>query len=161
MATRVHDGVEQQHGFVPAMVSPELEAATVSVGSGGAIEIEFVAGVRMWLGDWPYRHAEGLSVIGLAGPGDSSARSAERPSALLRGRSGNLLKVIWHAGQGACLFTKRLERGRFLWPSAADGVVTISSAQLGYSQVSTGVIRRKPGVRLCWLTGFACGSRRM
>ena len=27
---------------------------------------------------------------------------------------------------------KRLERGRFLWPSVADGVVTISPAQLGY-----------------------------
>jgi transposase len=49
-----------------------------------------------------------------------------------RGRRGNLLKVIWHDGQGACLFTKRLERGRFLWPSPADGVVTISSAQFGY-----------------------------
>ena len=49
-----------------------------------------------------------------------------------RGRRGNLLKVIWHDGQGACLFTKRLERGRFMWPSPADGVVTISSAQLGY-----------------------------
>ena len=48
------------------------------------------------------------------------------------GRSGNLLKVIWHDGQGACLFTKRLERGRFLWPSMADGVVTISVAQLSY-----------------------------
>jgi transposase len=30
-----------------------------------------------------------------------------------RGRRGNLLKVIWHDGQGACLFTKRLERGAF------------------------------------------------
>jgi IS66 Orf2 like protein len=29
-----------------------------------------------------------------------------------RGRRGSLLKVIWHDGQGACLFTKRLERGR-------------------------------------------------
>ena len=45
---------------------------------------------------------------------------------------GDLLKVIWHDGQGACLFTKRLERGRFLWPSVADGAVTISPAQLGY-----------------------------
>ena len=27
---------------------------------------------------------------------------------------------------------KRLERGRFLWPSPTDGVVTISPAQLGY-----------------------------
>src|SRR5271165_42222 len=42
------------------------------------------------------------------------------------------LKVVWHDGQGACLFTKRLERGRFLWPSVADGVVTISAPQLGY-----------------------------
>jgi len=49
-----------------------------------------------------------------------------------RGRRGNLLKVIWHDGQGACLFTKRLERGRFIWPAPAEGVVTISSAQLGY-----------------------------
>ena len=49
-----------------------------------------------------------------------------------RGRRGDLLKVIWHDGQGACLFTKRLERGRFIWPSPADGVVTISAAQLGY-----------------------------
>jgi transposase len=49
-----------------------------------------------------------------------------------RGRRGDLLKVIWHDGQGACLFTKRLERGRFLWPSPTDGVVAISAAQMGY-----------------------------
>ena len=51
---------------------------------------------------------------------------------VFRGRRGDLIKVIWHDGQGACLFTKRLERGRFLWPSMADGTVTISTAQLGY-----------------------------
>ena len=52
-----------------------------------------------------------------------------------RGRRGNLLKVIWHDGQGACLFTKRLERGRFLWPSPADGVVTISFGAARLSSV--------------------------
>jgi transposase len=51
---------------------------------------------------------------------------------VFRGRQGNLVRIIWHDGQGACVFTKRLERGRFLWPSPADGMVTISSAQLGY-----------------------------
>ena len=51
---------------------------------------------------------------------------------VFRGRGGGLIKVIWHDGQGACLFTKKLERGRFIWPSAADGTVVITSAQLGY-----------------------------
>jgi transposase len=47
-------------------------------------------------------------------------------------RSGDLLKILWHDAQGMCLFSKRLERGRFIWPSPADGVVTISTGQLGY-----------------------------
>ncbi|MER9870863.1 IS66 family insertion sequence element accessory protein TnpB [Mesorhizobium sp. M0136] len=45
-----------------------------------------------------------------------------------RGRQGWLIKVIWHDGQGA----KKLEPGRFIWPSAADGTVVITPAQLGY-----------------------------
>lgn len=47
-----------------------------------------------------------------------------------RGRRGDLLKVIWWDGQGACLYTKRLERGRFVWPSPADGKVSVTPAQL-------------------------------
>lgn len=49
---------------------------------------------------------------------------------VFRGRQGDLIKVIWWDGQGACLFAKRLERGRFVWPSPARGRVTISQAQL-------------------------------
>ena len=33
-------------------------------------------------------------------------------------------------GQGACLFSKRLEKGRFVWPSVADGKVRVTAAQL-------------------------------
>ena len=51
---------------------------------------------------------------------------------IFRGRSGSLVKAIWHDGQGACLFTKRLERGKFVWPSVAAGAVTISPSQLIY-----------------------------
>lgn len=51
---------------------------------------------------------------------------------IFRGRRGDLVKVIWHDGQGMCLFAKRLEKGRFLWPSPADGVVSITPAQMGY-----------------------------
>lgn len=51
---------------------------------------------------------------------------------VFRGRRGDLIKVIWHDGHGACLFSKRLERGRFIWPGAGVGAVSISPAQLGY-----------------------------
>jgi len=33
---------------------------------------------------------------------------------------------------GMSLYAKRLERGRFIWPSPADGVVAITAAQLSY-----------------------------
>ena len=36
---------------------------------------------------------------------------------VFRGRRGSLIKCLWSDGQGLCLFSKRLERGRFLWPS--------------------------------------------
>ena len=51
---------------------------------------------------------------------------------VFRGKRGGLIKVLWHDGQGMCLFSKRLEKGRFIWPSPADGVVAITPAQLGY-----------------------------
>jgi transposase len=61
---------------------------------------------------------------------------------VFRGRRGDLLKVIWFDGQGACLFSKRLERGRFVWPSATTGKVTLTPAQL--SMLLEGIDWRAP-----------------
>ena len=36
-----------------------------------------------------------------------------------RGRRRDMVKIIWWDGQGACLYSKRLERRRFVWPAAA------------------------------------------
>ncbi|MCA3703913.1 MAG: IS66 family insertion sequence element accessory protein TnpB [Tagaea sp.] len=49
---------------------------------------------------------------------------------VFRGRRGDRIKVLWWDGQGLCLFAKRLERGRFVWPSAKDGSVVLTPAQL-------------------------------
>jgi transposase len=40
------------------------------------------------------------------------------------------VKILWFDGDGLCLFAKRLERGKFVWPQARDGTCALSSAQL-------------------------------
>lgn len=47
-----------------------------------------------------------------------------------KGKRGDLIKLLWWDGQGLCLFAKRLEKGRFIWPMAATGTVSLSVAQL-------------------------------
>ncbi|MEQ8964874.1 MAG: IS66 family insertion sequence element accessory protein TnpB [Azospirillaceae bacterium] len=47
-----------------------------------------------------------------------------------RGRRGDRIKLLYWDGQGFCLYYKVLERGRFPWPSPADGAVRLTSAQL-------------------------------
>ena len=51
---------------------------------------------------------------------------------VFRGKRGDLVKLYWHDGQGACLFAKRLELGRFIWPTTNGEAVSVSAAQLGY-----------------------------
>jgi transposase len=45
-------------------------------------------------------------------------------------RFGDLVKLLWWDGDGLCLFAKRLERGRFVWPRAEDGVAALTRGQL-------------------------------
>ena len=51
---------------------------------------------------------------------------------VFRGRRGDLIKIIWHDGLGMSLYAKRLERGRFIWPTVENGAVAITPAQLAY-----------------------------
>ena len=45
-----------------------------------------------------------------------------------RGKRGDLIKLLWFDGQGLCLFSKRMDRGRFVWPVTATGTVALTSA---------------------------------
>ncbi len=49
---------------------------------------------------------------------------------VFRGKRGDLIKLLWFDGDGLCLFQKRLERGRFIWPPATEGTVALTRAQL-------------------------------
>ena len=61
---------------------------------------------------------------------------------VFRGRRGDLIKVLWFDGDGLCLFSKRLERGRFVWPQATNGTVGLTRAQL--SMLLEGIDWRRP-----------------
>jgi len=59
-----------------------------------------------------------------------------------RGRRGDIVKLLWWDGDGLCLFSTRLERGRFIWPKADSGTVSLSRAQL--SMLLEGIDWRRP-----------------
>jgi transposase len=61
---------------------------------------------------------------------------------VFRGKRGDLIKLLWWDGDGLCLFQKRLERGRFIWPQAASGTVALTRAQL--SMLLEGIDWRQP-----------------
>ena len=60
---------------------------------------------------------------------------------VFHGRRGDIVKVLWFDGDGLCL-AKRLERGRFVWPQASTGTVSLSPAQL--SMLLEGIDWRAP-----------------
>jgi transposase len=61
---------------------------------------------------------------------------------VFRGRRGDLLKILFHDGEGICLFQKRLDRGRFVWPQAESGTISLTRAQL--SMLCEGIDWRRP-----------------
>ena len=61
---------------------------------------------------------------------------------VFRGRRGDLIKILFHDGEGICLFQKRLDRGRFVWPQAESGTISLTRAQL--SMLCEGIDWRRP-----------------
>lgn len=102
------------------------------------------AGTRIWLvaGVTDMRRGmDGLAAI-------VQGALAENPFSghvfIFRGRRGDLVKLLWWSGDGLCLFAKRLERGRFVWPQATEGSVHLSGAQL--SMLLEGIDWRRPSL---------------
>lgn len=61
---------------------------------------------------------------------------------VFRGRRGDLVKILFHDGEGLCLFQKKLDRGRFVWPQAESGTISLTRAQL--SMLCEGIDWRQP-----------------
>jgi transposase len=104
--------------------------------------IGLAAGTRVWLAAGVTDMRKGMD--GLAALVQTAL--AEQPFSghifVFRGRRGDLVKLLWFDGDGLCLFAKRLERGRFVWPQAERGSVALSTAQL--SMLLEGIDWRRP-----------------
>ena len=104
--------------------------------------IALPAGTRVWVAAGVTDMRKGMD--GLAALVQTTL--AENPFSghifVFRGRRGDLVKLVWFDGDGLCLFAKRLERGRFVWPQATSGTVALSAAQL--SMLLEGIDWRRP-----------------
>ena len=88
------------------------------------------SGTRIWVAAGVTDMRKGFAALSLQAQGVLREDPHSGHLFVFRGRRGDLIKVIWWDGQGACLFSKRLERGRFVWPSPADGKLCVTPAQL-------------------------------
>lgn len=100
------------------------------------------AGTRVWLAAGVTDMRKGFD--GLAGLAQTAL--TQNPFSghvfVFRGRRGDIIKLLWWVGQGLCLFAKRLEKRRFVWPQADSGAVSLTPAQL--SMLLEGIDWRMP-----------------
>ena len=171
MAPEQPAGAEQSVTMLPVAIVPEPGEPRPRARRSGTIEIAFSvrgAGVRARRGVARDAAAgdRAVAMIGLpagtrvwlaAGTTDMrkgfDSLAAQAQSVLgqdpfsghvfcFRGRRGDLIKLLWWDGDGLCLFAKRLERGRFVWPRAEEGVAVLTRAQL--SMLLEGIDWRMP-----------------
>jgi len=100
------------------------------------------AGVRVYLAMGPTDMRKGIDSLSVLVQEHLKLDPFSGHLFAFRGRRGGLLKVLYWDSQGFCLFAKRLEKGRFVWPITREGVVTLSPAQL--SMLLEGIDWRTP-----------------
>lgn len=78
-------------------------------------------GVRVYLATQPCDMRKGMD--GLAAQVQNVLAADPFSGALFvfRGKRGDILKILAWDGSGLCLFAKRLEQGRFVWPPTVEG----------------------------------------
>ena len=95
--------------------------------------IAFPAGVKVWIAGGATDMRRGMNTLALQVQEGLGRDPHAGEIFCFRGRRGNLVKLLWHNGVGMSLYVKRLEAGKFIWPSGSSGeAVQISAAQLGY-----------------------------
>ena len=106
-------------------------AIATGIGGAGGTMITPAPGARVWLAAGFTDMRKGFDGLAMLVQEKLKRDPFGGQIFVFRGRRGYLLKALWWDGQGLCLYAKRLEKGRFVWPSPADGSVVLTPAQLG------------------------------
>ena len=77
--------------------------------------------VRVWLASGVTDMRRGMNTLALQVQEALGRDPHAGDLFVFRGRRGDLLKILWHDGVGMSLYAKRLEHGRFVWPSRRRG----------------------------------------
>ncbi len=96
--------------------------------------IPIPGGIRVWLAVGRTDMRRGMNGLALQVQETLGRDPFAGDLFVFRGAGGDLVKILWHDGLGLSLFAKRLERGRFVWPTSGTpgDSVAISASQLGY-----------------------------
>ena len=94
--------------------------------------IPIASGVRVWIATGHTDMRRGMRTLALQVQEGLGRDPFAGDIYVFRGRGGSLIKAIWHDGVGLSLYSKRLDRGRFIWPQTVDGAVALTAAQMGY-----------------------------
>ena len=108
--------------------------------------IPIPSGVRVWIATGHTDMRRGMQGLALQVQESLKRDPHAGDLYIFRGRRGDLAKILWHDGIGLSLYAKRLDRGKFIWPSASGGAVSISAAQMAY--MLEGIDWRNP--QLTW-----------
>lgn len=90
------------------------------------------SGVRVWIATGYTDMRRGMNGLALQVQESLGRDPHAGDLYVFRGKRGDLIKILWHDGVGLSLYAKRLDRGKFIWPTPREGIVAISAAQLGY-----------------------------
>ena len=104
--------------------------------------IAIPAGVRVYLAMGPTDMRKGFDGLSMLAQDTLKQDPFSGHLFVFRGKRGDLVKILYWDGQGFCLFAKRLEKGRFVWPITKEGSVTLTPAQL--SMLLEGIDWRAP-----------------
>jgi len=76
------------------------------------------SGVRVWIATGHTNMCRGMQGLALQVQEQLKRDPHCGDLYIFRGRKGDLAKILWHDGLGLSLYAKRLDRGKFIWPSA-------------------------------------------